>query len=43
MSELLSPTLDYKVCGEKDHVYFPLIIGYLLHGSLFNKYELNAE
>lgn len=43
MAELLFPTLDYKLCGEKDHVYFPLTTGYLLPGSLFNKYELNAE
>ena len=43
ISELLSPTLGYKFCGEKDHAYFLLTIGYLLLRSLFSKYGLNAE
>lgn len=41
--QLLSPTLDYKLYGEKDHAYFTLIIGYLLPRSLYSKYWLNAE
>lgn len=36
--QLLSPTLDYKLYGEKDHAYFTLIIGYLLPRSLYSKY-----